>query len=62
MSKQTGGCLCGQVQYELDGEPVATALCHCTNCQRQSGAAFSVNLLIAESQLTLQGDLTTFED
>lgn len=62
MAKQTGGCLCGQVRYELEGDPVATAVCHCTNCQRQSGAAFSINHLATEAQLTITGDLTTFED
>ena len=58
----TGQCLCGQVQYEFEGDPVATAVCHCTSCQRQSGAAFSVNVLIQESQLRLDGTLETFEE
>lgn len=59
---QKGQCLCGNIHYELDGDPVATAVCHCTNCQRQSGAAFSVNLMVAETQLAIDGDLTTYED
>ena len=59
---QTGRCLCGQVTYTLEGDPAVTAVCHCRNCQRQSGAAFSVNLLVHESQLAIDGALTTFED
>ncbi|MEM5516757.1 GFA family protein [Henriciella sp. AS95] len=59
---KTGGCLCGKVRYEIEGEPMFTALCHCTNCQKQGGAAFSVNLLVNEAQLTVEGDLKTFED
>jgi hypothetical protein len=58
----TGQCLCGNISYTLDGEPFTTAVCHCTNCQRQSGAAFSVNLMVLESQLSISGELSTFED
>lgn len=59
---QTGRCLCGAVTYELSGEPIATAVCHCEHCQRQSGGAFSVNLIAHESQLAVTGELTTYED
>ena len=59
---QTGRCLCGQISYELSGDVIATAVCHCDHCQRQSGGAFSVNLIAMESQLAVSGELTTFED
>ena len=58
----TGRCLCGEVSYEITGELVATAVCHCDHCQRQSGGAFSVNLVVLESQLALSGTLTTYGD
>ena len=58
----TGRCLCGSVSYELSGDLIATAVCHCDHCQRQSGGAFSVNLIAHVSQLSLDGELTTFED
>jgi hypothetical protein len=58
----TGRCLCGQVAWELDGDLIATAVCHCDHCQRQSGGAFSVNLVAHVSQLTVHGTLSTFED
>jgi hypothetical protein len=38
---RTGRCLCGQVTVELAGEPLAASLCHCVNCQKTSGSAFS---------------------
>ncbi|MEL6102811.1 MAG: GFA family protein [Pseudomonadota bacterium] len=57
-----GQCLCGKVQYTLVGDPIATAICHCTNCQRQSGSAFSVNLMALEQQLTIEGELSGFRD
>lgn len=37
----TGGCLCGAIRYEIDGEPLMTGVCHCRNCQKQAGSAFS---------------------
>jgi hypothetical protein len=57
---QTGRCLCGAVTYELTGDLIATAICHCDHCQRQSGGAFSVNLIARDSQLTIDGELKTY--
>jgi hypothetical protein len=41
-----GGCACGAVRYRLASEPLIVHCCHCLNCQRQTGSAFVVNLLI----------------
>ncbi len=59
---RTGRCLCGKVTYELSGDLIATAVCHCSHCQRQGGSAFSVNLIAHESQLAVSGALTTYEE
>jgi hypothetical protein len=42
----TGGCACGAVRYRLTSEPLVVHCCHCLNCQRQTGSAFVINLLI----------------
>jgi hypothetical protein len=34
----TGGCHCGSIRYETDGEPITHALCHCGDCRRHAGA------------------------
>lgn len=34
----TGGCQCGAVRYEVDGEAAHHALCHCKDCRASSGA------------------------
>ena len=34
----TGGCHCGAIRYEAEGEALAHALCHCTDCRRHAGA------------------------
>jgi hypothetical protein len=41
-----GGCACGTVRYRLLTEPMFIHCCHCLNCQRQTGSAFVINLLI----------------
>jgi hypothetical protein len=41
MPAMTGGCLCGAVRYKSTGEPGFALLCHCRDCQRQSGSAFA---------------------
>ena len=47
-----GGCACGAVRYRLTSDPLFTHCCHCLNCQRQTGSAFVINLLIeADKQL-----------
>jgi hypothetical protein len=41
-----GGCACGAVRYRLASDPMIVHCCHCLNCQRQTGSAFVINLLI----------------
>ena len=40
--KIEGGCLCGKVRYSADAEPAFVGVCHCKNCQKGTGTAFSV--------------------
>ena len=57
-----GGCLCGQVRYKVPHQPVDTVVCHCKNCQKQAGTAFSVVAFFPRDSLQLQGELQTFEE
>lgn len=60
MARIGGGCLCGQVRYSADAEPAFVGLCHCTDCQRFSGSAFSTVVGIPAAALKLTGALKTF--
>jgi hypothetical protein len=42
----TGGCQCGQLRYEVNAEPLSVYVCHCTECQRQSGSAFGMSMMV----------------
>jgi hypothetical protein len=52
----TGSCLCGSVTYTVDAEPVVQGVCHCQDCQRQSGSPFTVVVGVPRAALQVQGD------
>lgn len=60
--RTTGGCLCGQIRYSFGGAPLLTAICHCRNCQRQSGSAFGIVAAVPEADFDLLGETRTFHD
>ena len=56
-----GGCQCGLVRYRFEGEPIVLTVCHCTECQRQSGSAFGMSLTVRKEDFRLlAGELKTF--
>jgi hypothetical protein len=58
----TGRCLCGSVTYSADAEPLGQAVCHCTDCQRQTSSPFSVIVAVPRDAFQVDGDtLATFE-
>ena len=48
-----GGCSCGEIRYRLTSDPLFTHCCHCLNCQRQTGSAFVINVLIETDRVEL---------
>jgi hypothetical protein len=52
----TGACQCRAVRYEIRAEPLTLYACHCTECQRQSGSAFALSMVVArEAVVTVAG-------
>ncbi|WP_028974829.1 GFA family protein [Spirochaeta cellobiosiphila] len=47
-----GSCLCGRIQYEVEGEFEAFFLCHCKSCRKDTGSAHAANLFSHEATLT----------
>jgi hypothetical protein len=63
MGKLDGHCLCGQVTYTVTNEdPIMTAICHCTECQRQTGTAFSIVVAVDREDFAVEGaSLSSFQ-
>jgi len=57
-----GGCQCGAVRYRLKAAPIAVYVCHCKDCQRSSGAAFSMTMMMNAGDVELMsGNLAGFD-
>lgn len=55
-----GCCQCGAVTYTVSADPLFTYACHCGSCQKRTGSAFSLGLVVAMDTLELQGALTAW--
>jgi hypothetical protein len=53
MSTHTGGCHCGAIRYEVQGEMLTHALCHCSDCRRHAGAPMVAWTMYPEAALKL---------
>jgi len=40
-AKFTGGCACGTIHYEVGAEPIVMFNCHCRDCQKTTGGAYT---------------------
>jgi hypothetical protein len=52
--------LCGKVRYVAKLGRARTLVCHCLDCQKQSGSAFSILVALPAADLSLEGELRTF--
>jgi hypothetical protein len=48
-----GGCDCRGVRYRMTSAPMIVHCCHCTWCQRETGASFALNAVIETSRVEL---------
>lgn len=49
--KHLGSCLCGQVQFEVEGDFESFFICHCKYCQKDTGSAHAANLFSTTAKL-----------
>ena len=48
-------CRCGQLRATASGEPVRVSVCHCLDCQKRTGSAFSAQARWPADQVTIEG-------
>lgn len=58
--ERIGGCQCGDVRYTIRGEPLGLAVCHCSECQRQSGSAFGMSMIVPREAFSVTGETRSF--
>jgi hypothetical protein len=55
MTTRRAACSCGQLAAICEGEPVRVSVCHCLDCKRRSGSAFSNNARFPEDEVAFEG-------
>ncbi len=59
----TGGCLCGDIRFKVNKDPVWAGHCHCTLCRRQTATAFTTGVdFVAEAFEWTNGKPVYFRD
>ena len=53
MSDHEGGCLCGNLRYNVRSAPSRVTICHCRFCQRATGGAYLVEPIFAKSDFSI---------
>ena len=60
MTSYTGGCPCGAVRYEADGDPIYAGHCYCADCRKMSGSGFIPFLGFPTDRLRITGETIQF--
>ena len=53
--KLTSGCHCEDILYEAEADEKGVGICHCTDCQKLSAAAYRIVIPANEKNFTLLG-------
>jgi hypothetical protein len=56
----TGQCVCGEVSFEVIGEPKRITICHCKWCQRRTGSAFGVEVVFDASDVVINDEAVSW--
>jgi hypothetical protein len=58
--RYTGGCLCGALRYEAEGNPSFAGLCYCTDCRKASGSGVIPFMGFASAAVRFSGETRQF--
>lgn len=56
MAIVTGGCVCGKVRFEAEGEPDRVGICHCLDCRKSHGALFYAAAIYPDTHVRVTGE------
>jgi hypothetical protein len=59
-TRYTGGCLCGAVRYEAEGEPLYAGYCYCADCRKASGSGFIPFMGFSSTAVRFSGETRQF--
>jgi len=59
--RHAGGCACGAIRFKTTGAPKFVANCHCRDCRRCTGAAFSTWVGFKDEQINWTRQRATYE-
>src|SRR5262245_26926485 len=59
---RTGGCLCGAVRYSVRGDPLQVRRCHCANCRKEAGSAFTVYAHWPSEAFEMSGEVSSYDN
>jgi hypothetical protein len=57
---RAAACRCGALTATCEGEPVRVSVCHCLDCQRRSGSAFSAQARFPSERVRLAGAFKSY--
>jgi len=55
MITREASCQCGQLRVQAKGEPTRISVCHCLDCQKRSGSAFTMQARFPAAQIAVAG-------
>lgn len=48
-----GSCHCESIEFELKGNPELVVNCHCNECKKRNGSAYSTYMAVKQSDLSI---------
>src|SRR5690606_15087472 len=61
MTRLHGGCLCGNVRIEAEGQPNRVGICHCPDCPKHHGALFFAAAIFTWAAVEILGPSASYK-